>query len=233
MVKAQRSAPARRRTARSWSTLAFETPNAGDLALGERAVHRLQRLLEWRHCLELVDVVEVDPADLQASQRLVEVKCDLRRRQRMFAGWATVGIADLGRDLDRAAIRRTLRREPVAQHRLAHSAAVGVGGVEAGEPDVAGVIQQGEGAITVVALVAQRRRGAETAEVATAEDDASPIERDVHRAAKNPGLPPLRIVVSMAASMLPPETMQTIRPVPAPPDTAAATDAAPAPSTMT
>ena len=47
------------------------------------------------------------------------------------------------------------------------------------------------------------------------------------------GVCPSRIAASRAASMLPPETMQTILPSPARPESAAATASAPAPSAIT
>src|SRR6185503_4399592 len=99
---------------------------------------------------------------------------DLGAAERSLAGWAAVRIADLGRDLGALDEAGVLLAKPFAEDDLARSAAIGVGGVEAGEPDVAGMVEQPKRLFPAVAGAAQLGRRADAAEIAAAEDD--PVE---------------------------------------------------------
>src|SRR5205823_3313007 len=97
---------------------------------------------------------------------------------RRFPGRAAVRIADLGRDLGAVEEAGALRPQPLAEDDFARSAAVGVCGIEPAKPQRAGVIEQLQRLLLAVAGAAQVRRRADSAEIATAEDDA--VELLVH-----------------------------------------------------
>ena len=86
---------------------------------------------------------------------------------------------------DRVAHGGALRREPLADPRLAASAAVRVGGVERRDPEIPGRVHDPRRLLARDALPEERRRRADAAEVAAAEDD--PRDRD----AAPPELAPL------------------------------------------
>jgi hypothetical protein len=122
-----------------------------------------------------VDVIEVDPLDAEAAQRLIEVPGDLGPAERRFARRAAMRIADLGCDLRAADEAIALSAEPFAEDDLARSAAVGVRGVEAAKADAAGMVEQLKRLRFAVAGVAQVRRRADPAEISAAEDDAGEV----------------------------------------------------------
>jgi hypothetical protein len=116
----------------------------------------------------------VDPLDPQTAQRLIEVPGDLGPAERRLAGRAAMRIADLGRDLNVPKEGRALGAKPFAEHFLACSAAIGVGGVEAPKPQTPRMIEQVQGLLFAVAGGAQAWRRADAAEIAAAEHD--PVE---------------------------------------------------------
>src|SRR5205085_11878930 len=140
-----------------------------DLAGFHRVFKGAERLFERRHAIELVNVVLVDPLDSEAAQRLVEVMLNLACAERRFPGRAAVRVADLGRDLRVLDECGALRAEPFAEDDLACSAAVGVRRVEPAKTDPARMIEQLKRLLLAVAGATQVRRGADPAEIATAE----------------------------------------------------------------
>src|SRR6185437_10043971 len=93
---------------------------------------------------EFVDIIEVDPFDAETAEGLVEVESDLGGAERCLVRRASVGVPDLGRDLDALAEGRALRPKPLAEDGFARSAAVGVRGVEPSQAHAPRVIEQGE-----------------------------------------------------------------------------------------
>src|SRR5207302_5297405 len=131
----------------------------------------------------------------QAAQRLIEVMGDLASAERSFPARAAVRIADLGRNLRVVHEGSALRPEPLAEHDLARSAAVGVCSVEPAQADAAGMIEQLQRLGFAVAGAAQVGRRADSAEVAAAEDDAGDVARVQHRGPSTSyaGPPPLQM----------------------------------------
>ena len=73
-------------------------------------------------------------------------------------------------DHDAVANVGALRPQPFADERLAAAAAVGVRGVEGGDAQLPGGVHDAERLVALRALAEERRRGADAAEVAAAED---------------------------------------------------------------
>src|SRR6185369_2667683 len=105
---------------------------------------------------------------------------DLPGAERRVAGRAAGRIADLARNLRAVDECSALGAEPFAEERLAGAAAIGVRGVEAAQPDVAGMVEELERGLFAVAGVAQVGRGAEAAEIAAAEPDPADVALTQH-----------------------------------------------------
>ena len=134
------------------------------------------------HPIELVDVIEIDPLKPEALQRLVEVIGDLSSTERCVARRAAMRIADLGRDLRIPNERGVLFAKPFAEHDLAHSAAIGVRGVEPPKPDSACMIEQLKPLFLAVARASQARRRTDATDIAAAENDSFEVGVREHRA---------------------------------------------------
>src|SRR5205085_6251242 len=111
-------------------------------------------------------------------------------------------VEGLRRKDDVLAHVESLRLQPVADPRLAATAAVRVGGVERRDPGLPGGVHDRERFFTALAFAEERRRGSDAAEVAAAEDDprdpdagtaevGSLHERDATR--RPGGTPPLLV----------------------------------------
>ena len=99
---------------------------------------------------------------------------DLRAAERRLPGRAAIGIADLGGDLNLPTKASALGPKPLAERFFTRSAAIGVRGVEAPQPDLPCLIEQAQGLLFAIAGAAQGGRGADAAEIAAAEHD--PVE---------------------------------------------------------
>ena len=149
-----------------------------DLALAHELVECREGLLLRRVRVEVMRQVERNSLDPQPP----EARLDLAPNP--LAGETAVRafghrVEGLRLDGDRVADLRALRREPLADPRLAPSAPVRVGGVERPDPELPRGVHDPRRLLVRDPLPEEGRRGADTAEVAAAEDDP----RDRHPAA--------------------------------------------------
>ena len=142
-----------------------------DRPRADELVERLERLLLRRVRIEVVRHVERDPLQSEATPALVDLPEDAGPRQPLVA--ALLHRVEGLRGHDHAvANRRSARREPLADDRLAPAAAVGVGRVERRDPELPGLVEEPKRVLARRALPEEARRGADPAEVAAAEDHA-------------------------------------------------------------
>ena len=134
--------------------------------------------------VELVREVEIDALDAEPPQARLDLSLDPRATEAVV-GARFHRVERLRLDGDRVAHRRALLREPLADPALAATAAVGVCRVERPDPELPARVHDPERLVVRDPLPEERRRRADAAEVAAAEDDP----RDGDPAP--PELPPL------------------------------------------
>ena len=140
------------------------------------------------------------PLDAEPAQARLERAADAFRREAVVGRVALDRVEDLGREHDPLAHVRPLRREPVADPRLAAAAAVRVGRVERRDPGLPRGVHQRERLSSRLALPEERGRRADAAEVAAAEDEARDLDA---AAAEGPGLHPRDLInVGVSATLL-------------------------------
>ena len=141
-----------------------------DLACGDQAGERLERLLLGRVGVEGVREVERHALDAEPAQARVDLPLDPSPPEAVILSLVH-RVEGLRRDHDPVAHIRAFRREPLADEGLAAPAAVGVGGVVRRDAAVPRRVEQPERVRLRGSLAEERRRRADPAEVATAEDD--------------------------------------------------------------
>jgi hypothetical protein len=138
-----------------------------------QALERLDRLRQRRIRVELVREVDVDVVDAETVEARLELPCDPGASEAaVLAG--VHRVERLGGDLRALAPAG----DPRPDRSLAAAAAVRVGSVERRQAELPGGVHDQKRFLLALALAEELRRGADAAEVATAEDEA----RDLHAA---------------------------------------------------
>ena len=119
--------------------------------------------------------VEVDRVDAESFEARRELALDPLGREAAVGALAH-RVEGLRRQDDPVAHLRPLRAEPVAEVRLAAPPAVRVGGVVRRDPGLPGGIEQLVRLALRLTGAEERRRRADAAEVAAAEDDAGHVD---------------------------------------------------------
>ena len=115
--------------------------------------------------------IEIDGVDAEAVEAGLDLPPDACTRETVILSFGH-RVEGLGRDLR----THTATRHPLADDRLALSAAVRIGGVERRDTELPGRIHDAEGLFLVLALPEELRRGADSPEVAAAENDPGDLD---------------------------------------------------------
>ena len=162
----------------SCSAVKFDAPTAPTLPSRTSSSNVREGLLLRRVRVEVVRHVQRKSLEPEALQARLDLAPDPLAREPAVRAFGH-RVERLRLDGDRVAHFRALRREPFADPRLAPPAAVCVGGVERPDAELPGGVHDARRLLARDPLPEERRRGADTAEVAAAEDDP----RDRHPAA--------------------------------------------------
>ena len=141
-------------------------PVRADLAVGLQLLERLDRLVERRLRVVVVGEVEVDLLDAEPLEARLELSEHARAREASIL--AAVHRVERLRRQARPAARRA---QPLADHRLAAAAGVGVRRVEPADPELPARVHQRERVLPRQALVEVLRVRPEAPERAAAEGD--------------------------------------------------------------
>ena len=146
-----------------------------DRPFGEELCEGADRLRHWYGVVHRVGEIEIDGVNAEALQAGGELPPDASRGK-PGVGALAHRVERLRRQHDPLAYVGTLLTQPAAEIRLAAAAAVGVGGVVGRDPGVPGGIEQRMRLILGLARAEERRRRADPAEVAAAEDDPRHVD---------------------------------------------------------
>src|SRR5439155_16520352 len=137
----------------------------------DQAVEGRNGLSDWTTRIELVRQIKIDGIDGEAVEAGLDLSGYARAREPVILAFGH-RVERLGCELrpDAAA------RRPVADHRLAPSAAVRVGGVEGRDAELPRRIHDAERLFLALALSEKLGRGADSAEVAAAENDPRDLD---------------------------------------------------------
>src|SRR6266516_8186598 len=137
----------------------------------DQAIEGRDRLFDWNSRIEFVRQIKIDGIDAEAVEAGLDLSGYARAREPVILAFGH-RVERLGCELrpDAAA------RRPVADHRLAPSAAVRVGGVEGRDAELPGGVHDAEGLFLALALSEKLGCGADSAEVAAAENDPRDLD---------------------------------------------------------